>query len=68
MMRDNVFPADNVLPGALVKYTTTDNRHLFGLVIARVKSKTLGLAARHIIVWCDGTMSEHIYCWVVDHT
>jgi hypothetical protein len=49
-------------PGTMVRYTHTDGRRLVGLVVARKEPLSDGGLPIHLVVWSDGTMSQHVYC------
>ena len=51
-----------VPPGTMVRYTNVEGEHLVGLVVARKEPPSKGAMPIHLVVWSNGSMSEHIYC------
>lgn len=49
-------------PGTMVRYIHTDGRKLVGLVVAQRPPPTQGALPVHLVVWSDGSMSQHVYC------
>lgn len=49
-------------PGTMVKYTHTDGRKLVGLIVAQRPPPLQGALPVHLVVWSDGSLSQHIYC------
>lgn len=46
----------------MVRYTNVEGEHLVGLVVARKEPPSKGAMPIHLVVWSNGTLSEHIYC------
>lgn len=49
-------------PGTMVRYLTVDGFELLGLVVAQKPPPTKGAMPIHLVVWSNGSMSQHVYC------
>lgn len=63
----DVFPepmvkGGSVPPGTMVRYLTVEGIELLGLVVAQQPPPTKGAMPIHLVVWSNGSMSQHVYC------
>ena len=55
--------ADKVItPGTMVKHTSSRGKRLTGLVVATKQPSRPGVLPLNLVVWSDGSMSEHVFC------